>query len=426
MKSAMNLTFDISLACRAAALFSAVSGIGCVVVEEPAGQTLCEAGYACSRCALCAMNPAQEACAASHRFGLREAERFGGSYVYFCARGLTFIACPLMGRARCEARLSAGPFLMVEAEDYLALEMESGQLNQNAPALAREVPYVPPEKAQQWAELLKLLAQNASQDAASRQLRRREASDQLQGRVSEYIHELKQKEPAPPYPFEKEAALLQAMTASQRKQANKLLNELLGHILLLSGMAFDKMKSRINELLVLMSRKAIENGASPAYTQDRMQQYFAQLSRLEGFDELCLWLSEAMNELISLAFDYSDARHASAIHRSMQHIRAHLDEKIELGRLAQAAYLSPDYFSRIFKRETGRTIQAYIMEQRMKRACELMAQPELRLQEIAHLVGIADSSYFTRVFRKTYGLSPKQYQNGLLDPKSRNSTKKEP
>ena len=204
------------------------------------------------------------------------------------------------------------------------------------------------------------------------------------------------------------------MAQNRRKDANRLLNELLGVILIISGMSFSRMKSHINELLVLMSRKAVENGADPTLIQKSTHQYYQDLSRIQAFEELCFWLSEVVNHLMTLAFDFGDSRYARSLQRAIAYLRAHLHEKLTLEKLAAEAFLSPAYFSRVFKKETGKTVQQFIVDERMKKAVSLMRRRELTLLEVAGLVGIRNQSLFNRLFKKGLGTSPGEYRKQLL------------
>jgi AraC-like DNA-binding protein len=109
-------------------------------------------------------------------------------------------------------------------------------------------------------------------------------------------------------------------------------------------------------------------------------------------------------------FKFRDARHADALHRATQYIRTHLGDHLDLNVLSGAACLSPSYFSRIFREETGISVQQAVMDARLKRACELIEYGGLRLSDIALMVGFQDQSYFSRAFQKAYGVTPTQYK----------------
>lgn len=73
--------------------------------------------------------------------------------------------------------------------------------------------------------------------------------------------------------------------------------------------------------------------------------------------------------------------------------------------------MNGEYLSRAFKRETGASVNAYLMEVRMKKAAELLRENcYMKVYEVCELVGYHDQIYFSKQFKKYYGILPKQYQ----------------
>ena len=147
----------------------------------------------------------------------------------------------------------------------------------------------------------------------------------------------------PPYPRAAEKAFLKSIHQSDKAEAQHLLNELLGHILFVSGQQLEQVKSRICELLVLTGRAAIDAGADAESTLRLCHQSRMEIEAAGGIAEMCLSLSETVNSLMNSIFRYSDVRHAQAIHLCMQYIETHYYEKITLDQLAEMVYLSPAY-----------------------------------------------------------------------------------
>ena len=91
-------------------------------------------------------------------------------------------------------------------------------------------------------------------------------------------------------------------------------------------------------------------------------------------------------------------------------IGADLSADLSLNSLAEALTLSPSYLSDLFHRETGQTLSHYINEQRMRLAAELLDSTALQIQTIARHCGVLDVQYFSELFKKHIGMTPKEYR----------------
>lgn len=100
---------------------------------------------------------------------------------------------------------------------------------------------------------------------------------------------------------------------------------------------------------------------------------------------------------------------------AVEYIRQNYARNISLEELANRAYLSPTYFSRVFKECTGRTIPQYIRDLRVGEACRLLTESQMPVAEIAGKVGYNDMSSFYDAFRKVTRLSPGQYRRRQTD-----------
>jgi AraC family transcriptional regulator len=99
------------------------------------------------------------------------------------------------------------------------------------------------------------------------------------------------------------------------------------------------------------------------------------------------------------------------LQRATAYIETHLEDALPLATLAALVQLSPNHFASQFKYATGRTPQHYVLERRMARAKQLLAETELPLSAIGPQVGYPDQSYFTALFRKHVGMTPKAYRD---------------
>ena len=409
------MSFDLKLARECAQAISAACGVGCVVTDAR-GQLYCEEGYGCASCQLClAAGRRPEDCVQSQIYGMAEAARFGGKYIYFCPMGLTCFVSPILEDEEVTAKLTVGPFLMGDRQDFIACDLE-GQMGlcghplENVTALLDQIPYVPAEKVTAMSNLLFMAVGFLNNVSAANRMLEVQGSTAIQGQVTAYIQQVKNDSAAPPYPLETERALLRAVRNLNKGEAQRRLNELMGYLFFSSGGDLARIKTQIYELLILISRAAIDAGASPEATLAANHQYLQGINSLQDFDGLCLWFTKVMGALMDSVFDCAGARHTSVIHQTVQYLNTHYSEKITMEKMAQQVYLSPPYFSRIFKEEMGEPFTAYLNRIRIDRSKELLRQKNIRLTDIAQLVGFEDQSYFTKVFKKQEGVPPLRYR----------------
>lgn len=103
------------------------------------------------------------------------------------------------------------------------------------------------------------------------------------------------------------------------------------------------------------------------------------------------------------------------IHRAREFIRQHLTEPLELRQVADSANLSSCYFSRKFKESTGLTFTSYVTRTRVEAAKTLLANPHVRVSEVAFEVGFQSLTHFNRAFKEVTGRSPTSYRHELPD-----------
>jgi len=101
---------------------------------------------------------------------------------------------------------------------------------------------------------------------------------------------------------------------------------------------------------------------------------------------------------------------SARIWKARNFIHAHFGEELSLGQVAQAANMSRNYFSEKFKEAVGVTFVRYVAQTRFEKAAALLAQPNLRVSEIAFAVGFQSLSQFNRTFKRLAGKAPREYR----------------
>lgn len=93
-------------------------------------------------------------------------------------------------------------------------------------------------------------------------------------------------------------------------------------------------------------------------------------------------------------------------------VHVNYKEEISIASFAHALHVSESYFIRRFKANTGKTPMQYFISIRMTHACELLLNTSMSVSETAVMVGYDNPLYFSRLFKKTVGVSPKNYRMG--------------
>ncbi|MDO4261954.1 MAG: response regulator [Eubacteriales bacterium] len=128
-------------------------------------------------------------------------------------------------------------------------------------------------------------------------------------------------------------------------------------------------------------------------------------------------LESVIRRLLSTVQDgltSSDRRYSPHVRDAAAYIQAHLSESLSLEDIARHAHVNDSYLSRTFKKECGYSITEYITTLRIEKAKELLSDHHILTYEVSSRVGIQDPSYFSLLFKKHTGLSPKEYRNQFV------------
>ena len=129
--------------------------------------------------------------------------------------------------------------------------------------------------------------------------------------------------------------------------------------------------------------------------------------------EMRPYMQELMHRAIQLSALSMESRGKRLIQKAVGYIEDnYAKEGISLNEAANAAEVSPNYFSAMFRQEMGMTFTEYVTKKRMEKAKRLLRQTERNSGDIAAEVGFKDPHYFSFVFKKTQGCTPKEYRSG--------------
>lgn len=167
-------------------------------------------------------------------------------------------------------------------------------------------------------------------------------------------------------------------------------------------------RNRIIEALVMVAHSVRIDGMNEAdyfnYTA-----YFSTIMELKG-NQLIEWAFQKFIDITGIvkphsAIDYSN----KIVLATKKYLEAHYAEEISLEDVAEHVNISPQYFSKLIKKNTGFNFIDWLSMLRVKRAKELLTNSNLTVKEVCFMVGYKDPNYFSRIFKKKIGMTPSEY-----------------
>ena len=413
--------FDLDKTIKSIKAYSQSTGVESFIIDSK-GQNIYSVGENKELCSLCQKmqdcTNENSKCASVHLYGSYQAERFGGKYVFFCPMGFVHWAAPITIEDTLIGAFIGGPVLMVDPDEFMINEIikENGLSDEHVHELndyISKVPVIEPERVNNLSELLSIVADNIS-ERNSLINEQKSQSHEIQSDISEWIHYMKAIEEKDSgystYPFEKERMLLTKIALGDKQESQKILNEILGYVFFSSGNDFEVIRARILELIVLLSRAAVEGGANVEEIFGLNYKYLSEIYQYKTVEDLTFWLSKIMARFTDCVFNLADIRHKDTIYKAVDYIKRNYANPITLEEVANHVYLNPSYFSKIFKSEMNCTFVAYVNKVRINASKSLLLNNSIPLSDILALVGFDDQSYFTKVFKKEVGITPGKFR----------------
>lgn len=368
---------------RLAAEYRQRWGVGLCAVDR--GGRLRRRAGVCAECAATG-----HACVEARAFAVSEGLRWGEPSIVSCPGRLMLWATPLMHNREVIGGLVAG-----------ATEEEVLEGSADRPPL--DIPRVCAD--------LRALAEEANlTNAAALEMNRRRYHDEQQrahaihafkSDVHYSIRELYMNE---------EPALLGAIRSGDRGAAREILNRLLITVHYHARDRLDLVKSLFLELVVTMSRTAVEAGGDPEEFLGMNYRSVAAVAKLDSEEELAGWLRQMLEGIMDAIERHRRKDPGFLLFAALEFMRAHCCEELARDEVARAVHLSPSHFSYLIRRESGSTFTDLLNRMRVDRAAELLAHTDRPLVAIALACGFRDQSYFTKVFKRYRHTTPLRYR----------------
>ena len=168
-------------------------------------------------------------------------------------------------------------------------------------------------------------------------------------------------------------------------------------------------KLKVLEFVLWTEHLAYESGGMTYHFRSR-QDYLPTLMAIENLAEVRTWFVDKVSQACRNVVVKKEEQSSGVISKAKIYINLHFGRDITLDDVSREVDISPYYFSKLFKEETGENFIEYLTNIRIDKAKELLSETELSMKEICAQIGYSDPNYFSRAFKKNVGVTPTEYK----------------
>lgn len=163
------------------------------------------------------------------------------------------------------------------------------------------------------------------------------------------------------------------------------------------------------EFVLFAEHEAYLNGGMTYHFSER-ENYLPLIMNAERNSELRPWFVEKFGDSCRNMTTKKEEHENELVVRAQNYIQENFQRDLSLDEVSRQMDLSPYYFSKLFKEETGSNFVEYVTNLRIGKAKELLAKDGCSMKEICASVGYSDPNYFSRIFKKNTGVTPTEYR----------------
>ena len=171
----------------------------------------------------------------------------------------------------------------------------------------------------------------------------------------------------------------------------------------------NNIRLKVLEYIIWGERVAFDSGAIN-YGVSYRRDYLDLAMSMTTYEELQKWFQEKMVNICRAIRDQKEDQSNSAVKKAMLYIQENYSKDISLDDVSGQVNISPYYFSKIFKEETGENFIEYLTRIRIDKAKELLVDENVSVKEAGIKSGYSDPNYFSRIFKKQMDMTPSEYK----------------
>ena len=346
---------------------------------------------------------------------VEESFRWGEGYITTCPLGFVLFAVPIVQHKKLRGGFISGFAIFAEMKEDFAEEVSVNLAKFGAAARplglkAKGVRNISLKKAKEAvSQLMSLTQKYEMNDLAF--LKERNEKYVQQYKIANFLEKLKRENPDIARKIlDKQDEIIQKVKLGDRAGAREILNEFLGTIFFESGMNFEVIKVRIIELIVMISRAAIEAGVGAQELLGLNYSYLTELSKVTDLEELLFKVTRVLENFIAKVSLGKEKKRKVRCQRMRDFIHRNFTRKITAQDVAKEAGLSVGRALHLFREETGMALTGYVNKMKVDYGKYLLLNSDIQLAELADQLGYYDQSHFTKNFKKYEKITPSHFR----------------
>jgi YesN/AraC family two-component response regulator len=172
-------------------------------------------------------------------------------------------------------------------------------------------------------------------------------------------------------------------------------------------------KNMAISIVAVVSRAIIEHGADSETVFFLSDYFLNEIELVTSNKDLEQLFLQMFSEYSRISKESVSKPHSPIIHKCLQLISNRIYDRCTIEDIAIKLHISPDYLSQLFKKEMGVGMYSYILQMKIEEAKKLIDNSKFALSEIGDMLGFCNGAYFSNVFKKITGQSPKDYRRKL-------------
>lgn len=212
--------------------------------------------------------------------------------------------------------------------------------------------------------------------------------------------------------YELEKELINNSRLGDADKVDAVINKIFDlHLSMKKNIDAEYVQSICIEIVCMMSRSLYEFEENIDTIVENRSVILDNIYKIDDMQELKKYMRDIFFKVANYFSKKLKNKNSGIVNRIKQIIQQRYMEGIGISMLAEEVYLSPNYISSIFKKETGENITDYIKHVRMEAAKELLKNLDLKIQDIAEMIGFDNANYFSMIFKRYTGMLPQKYRS---------------